>query len=264
MGFGGSPVYDASRIGFKSVGDGSYQAPAAPAFPSYVTPSAGGSAIMGTAGGAGATPAVGTPAWNPSSTTVTPTNPLQEKAYGNTEAALGTSNTAFDAAKNFEAGIANGTNEETQRELERSRDQISVGMKKEGESAMSRGADPTLFRTRALETGRRSLNDLQGTLASAALDKHTAAINSEIGAAGGVTGAAAGTANAAQAAASEQRLTAQGNEQNRLEGQRVANETADTQARLQEAPYDRLLKTMETIGNYRDGFASLTSGSGFF
>jgi hypothetical protein len=72
---------------------------------------------------------------NPSPVTATtPVNPMEKEAY--------------DRSASYESGLADLTNQEIQRELGRARDEVSVGMAKEGEAAMGRGADPSLFRSR--------------------------------------------------------------------------------------------------------------------
>lgn len=176
----------------------------------------------------------------------TPVNPMQQQAFG-------TSNEAYGAAKGQAESITKGTNEEINRELGRARDEISVGIQKEGEAAMGRGADASLFRGRAAAAGARNLANLQGRLADVAVDKKQAAINSQIGAAGGVT-------NAAGAAAGEQRALQLGTAAQRLADSREVRERAESQARLDEAPYERMLRLMTTVGQFGGAFSGLTGG----
>lgn len=215
---------------------------------SQVVPTAGGTSTMGSAVGAfpsgGGTPSYSTQAAalrNPDPiTSETPVNPGQADA--------------LNRAKNYESGVASGTNEETVRELGRARDEISVGMKREGEAAMSRGADPSLFRNRALGAGARNLSNLQGRLADVSLGRRAEAV--------GLVG------SRADAAAGEQRLTNFSSISAQLDANRGLREQAETQARLQEAPYNRLTTMLQNVGNYRDAFGALgapsvTSGGGF-
>ena len=153
----------------------------------------------------------------------TPVNPMQQ--YG------------YDRAKDYESNLAAGTNEEITRELGRARDEISVGMGREGEAAMARGADPTLFRTRALESGKRDIHNLQGRLSDVALGRRA----ESIGLLGG----------RADAAASEQRMMHLGTMSQSLAEQRLLGEQAETQARLNEAPYNRLVNTLQTVAQNR-------------
>lgn len=143
---------------------------------------------------------------------------------------------AYDRAKDYEANVAKGTNEETSRELARARDEISVGMRAEGEDAIGRGADPSLFRSRALESGKRDLGNLQARLADVSLRRRESAL-----------GLLSGSATAR---ASSQRAMHLGTMQQRLAEQRYQLDAAETQSRLREAPYDRLAKLMETYGRY--------------
>lgn len=156
----------------------------------------------------------------------TPVNPMQRESYG--------------AAKEYASGLASGTNEEIQRELGRARDEISVGMRAEGEGAMSRGADPGLFRSRALQAGQRNIHALQGRLADVALGRRAEAVGLQTGAAG--------------AAAGEQRLMHLGTLSQRLQDQRALTEQAETQSRLYEAPYDRLTNMMKTVSGFTGGY----------
>src|SRR5262245_32985156 len=83
---------------------------------------------------------------------------------------------AYQRAKGYESGLADMTNEEITRELGRARDEISVGMAKEGEAAIGRGADPSLFRSRALSEGARNMSNLQARLADVALGRRNEAL----------------------------------------------------------------------------------------
>lgn len=166
-------------------------------------------------------------------TATTPVNPMQDYAYSR--------------AKDYESGLADSTNAEITRELGRARDEISVGMAREGEAAISRGADPSLFRTRALEGGKRDLHALQGRLADVALGRREGAIKTL----GETAGAAAG----------EQRLMHMGILGTQLAAEREDREAAETQARLYEAPYDRMLRTMDAVGRNRNNFGIFGSSS---
>src|SRR5512143_1721776 len=79
--------------------------------------------------------------------------------------------------------LSAGTAAETERELQRYRDELSTGLASEGEAAIARGADPSLFRSRALESGKRGLLELQGRLADVSLGRRAEAL-------GGLTTAA--------------------------------------------------------------------------
>lgn len=172
----------------------------------------------------------------PSVNTDTAVNPMQQSAY--------------NSASDYEKNVAAGTNEETQRELGRARDEISVGMKAEGEGAMSRGADPSLFRSRALSEGARNMSNLQGRLADVSLGRRAEAIGLKTG--------------AASSAAGEQRLMHLGTMSQRLNEQRAETERAETQARLDQGPYDRMMQMMQNVGNYRDAYAGFGTGSTLF
>lgn len=162
-------------------------------------------------------------------------NPMEQEAYNNW--------------KSYNSDLAGATNEEITRELGRARDEISVGMEKEGEAAVGRGADPSLFKSRALESGKRNLVDLQGKLADVALGRREGALQ-------GMTGAAG-------QAASGQRQLALGTQAARLAEQRYTLDAADQQARLREAPYDRLLKTMSAVSSAGNGFLGTGPSMGF-
>lgn len=161
----------------------------------------------------------------------TPVNPMQQESYG--------------AAKDYAGGLAAGTNEEITRELGRARDEISVGMESEGEQAMGRGADPTLFKNRRLAQGKRDIHALQGRLADVALGRRAEAVGLQSG--------------AANAAAGEQRQMHLGSLSAQLEQQRALTEQSEVQSRLNEAPYDRLMKMMTSLAADRGG-----GGGGFY
>lgn len=164
----------------------------------------------------------------------TPVNPMQQEAYG--------------AAKDYAGSLAGGTNEMVTRELGRYRDDISTGMKAEGEAAMGRGADPAFFRSRALASGQRGMADLQGRLADVSLGKQAEAVGLQTGAAG--------------AAAGEQRLMHLGSLSQQLNEQRALTEQAEVQARLNQAPYDRLMAMMGSVGQNTGNFGAFQPGGG--
>lgn len=204
----------------------------------HVVPTGGGSSTMGAQirssfGGSG-TPSYSTQAAALRSpddiTTETQVNPGQADA--------------LNRAKNYESSVAAGTNEETTRELSRARDEISVGLKREGNAAMARGADPSLFRNRALASGARDLSNLQGRLADVSLGRRAEAI--------GLVG------RAADSAASEQRLTNFSSISSKLEADRTNASIAETQARLQEAPYNRLTSMLQTVAQTAPAFGGFT------
>src|SRR5688572_3942286 len=95
----------------------------------------------------------------------TEVNPMQAAAFDTTGDAYRSADDAYGRASKYEEEVSAGTAAETRRELQRARDEISVGMGAEGEGAMARGADPSLFRGRALAAGKRDLHALQGRLA---------------------------------------------------------------------------------------------------
>lgn len=180
-------------------------------------------------------------------TTSTPVNPLQSGAHDLTKESYG-------AARDLASGITAGTNEEINRELGRARDEISVGMQKEGVAAMSRGADPSLFRSRALASGARDMGNLQARLADVALNKRQTAVNSQVGAASNVATSAAQTA-------AEQRAMHLGTQAASLADARELRERAESQARLEQAPFDRLVEMMRTMGQFGGAFSGLTAGN---
>jgi hypothetical protein len=155
---------------------------------------------------------------------------------------------AFNTASNYESGLASGTNEETKREVSRARDQVSVGMQKEGEAAGARGADPSLFTSRALESGKRYIADVQGRMADSALNARLGAVNAVTGAAG-------------QAAGGQRQL-----QLGTLAAQNAAQQTEDAaaaeQARLNQAPYDRMMQMAASMGGFT-GAVNSTAGGGF-
>lgn len=170
----------------------------------------------------------------------TATNPLEQQA--------------FDSFASYNKDLAAGTNDEIVRELQRARDDISKGMQKEGEAAIGRGADPALFKTRLLESGKRDLHALQGQLADVALRRRE--------------GALGGMASAANAAASGQRTMHAAAAGQRLAEQRLQLDAADQQQRFNEAPYERLLKMFDTSARYSsllgDRDVSLLGSGGYF
>jgi len=162
----------------------------------------------------------------------TPVNPMQQEAYG--------------AAKDYSSSLMGGTNEMITRELGRYRDDISTGMKAEGEAGMARGADPSFFRSRALASGQRGMADLQGRLADVSLGKQAEAIGLQTG--------------AATAGASEQRLMQLGTLSQRLNEQRALTEQAEVQSRLNEAPYARLMSMLGAVGGNTNPYGAFGAG----
>lgn len=144
--------------------------------------------------------------------------------------------------KSYNDDLAKGTNEEITRELQRARDDLSVGMEAEGAAAVGRGADAGFFKSRRLESGKRDIHALQGNLADKAMGRRE--------------GALTGLTSAAGQAASGQRQLHLGTMSARLGEQRLAIDRAESQARLRDAPYDRLLRTMSAYSSI------LGSGSG--
>lgn len=142
---------------------------------------------------------------------------------------------AADKWRGYESGLADGTNKEITRELQRARDDLSAGLEAEGAAAIGRGADAGFFKTRRMEAGKRDIHNLQGRLADVALGRRAEALSGFTGAAG-------------QAAGGQRQLHL-GEQAARLGEQRLLLDQADTQARLREAPYDRLLKTMSTYSS---------------
>lgn len=181
-------------------------------------------------------------------TTVTPP-PASGTTSGNPQ-----QQDAWNYAQQYANSLPGGTNEMITRELQRARDEISVGMKSEGEAAMGRGATPELFRSRAQAAGARNLGDLQGRLADVALGRAEGA--------GRLLGDISG------ASAAEQRLMHLGTLGAELDRQRLDISRAESQARLNEMPYERLMRMMDAISRNRDAYASLTElgagGSGYF
>lgn len=176
-------------------------------------------------------------------TTSTPVNPLQQQAFGNTQS-------AFNTAQGYQRGLAGNQNELINKQLATARDDISTGMRNEGISAMSRGADPTLFRQRALGQGQQYLGHLQTGMTANALAAQGQAVNS-------VTGAAGTSAQAAGSAASNQTQLQLGTMAAQSDAQRVANEQAATQARLYQAPYDRLSGMMGQVAQTAPSYGAL-------
>lgn len=176
----------------------------------------------------------------------TAVNPLQREAYDVTGNAYASADAAHGRAAKYEEEVTAGTAAETRRELERARDEISVGMGAEGEAAMSRGADPSLFRSRALASGKRDLHTLQGKLAGESLRARQGAVDSRTAAAGGKVTAANSRVGAASAAAGEQRMMQLGTMAQRLAENRALVEQAEAQARINEMPYSRLAMLMDS------------------
>jgi hypothetical protein len=154
---------------------------------------------------------------------------------------------AVEGWEQYQKELQEGTAAETERELQRYRDELSKGFMAEGEAAMARGADPSLFRARALESGKRGVLELQGRLADVSLGRRAEALS-------GLTGAAG-------AAASERRMLHLGTLAAQQEAQRTLLQQAELQARLREAPYQRL---MDLLGRYGDVSGGLTGGGAGF
>lgn len=211
--YGNSPEYDNAVNNPSATGAnaGSYQAAAL----------RGGTAAAGAGSGAGV-----------SAPTSTPVNPLQQ--------------TAFNTAQNYQQGLASGQNAVIQNQLASARDDISAGMRSEGQSAMSRGADPTLFTQRALGQGQQYLGKLQTGLTADALQAQGNAVN--------------GVTSAANAAAQNQTSLQLGTMANQNQAQMVSNDTATTQARLNQAPYDRLSSMMNLVAQNRNNFGAFAGG----
>lgn len=202
--------------------------------PGYVPPGGDwGSPAPGGGTGTGTTPRA-TYASPPPIDVTTPYDPGQERARTGWE----------EYSSELEAGTA----AETERELQRYRDELSKGLLAEGEAAISRGADPSLFRSRALEGGRRGLLELQGRLADVSLGRRAEALS-------GMTGAAG-------AAASERRMMHLGTLAAQQEAQRTLIDQAESQARLQDRPYQRLTDLMGAIGGLLGGSSDFTGLTG--
>jgi hypothetical protein len=146
------------------------------------------------------------------STTETPVNPMEQSAY--------------NAASKYNNELESGNTAETTRTLAQARDELSVGMQKEGEAAIGRGADAGLFRSRALESGKRNIAKLQGDLADKAFGRRNEAINT--------------LSSTATRAAEGQRTLHLGTMAAANADKRTQIDAADQQARLRQAPYDRL------------------------
>lgn len=164
--------------------------------------------------------------------TSTPVDPMQKSAY--------------DAWNDYNSGLANNTNTEITHEIGRARDDLSIGLGKEVEGALLRGADPNLFATRFAEGGRRSLNDLQAKLTDVALGRRAEAL-------GGVT-------TSADRAASGQRELHLGTAAQSLAERRLALEAAEAKRRTTDAAYDRLLGMLGHVGDV----GGMTGGGGGF
>lgn len=166
-------------------------------------------------------------------TTTTPVDPRLQETY--------------NSARDYNQNLAAGTNEEITRELQRARDQLSVGLEGERQGAMSRGADTGLFVNRAAEAGQRSINALQGELADKALARREGALR--------LQGDIAGNT------AAEQRQMHLGTMAQRTADDRVGLEAQDMQARLNEAPYQRLLEMLRTAGGLSGGLSGVGMGA---
>lgn len=153
--------------------------------------------------------------------------------------------TALSSAHAYSAGLSDMSADEITRALGRERDEISVGIGKEGEAAMGRGADPSLFRSRAVDAGARRLSDLHGKLTDIALGRKRDAIETET--------------SAAESAAGLRNSLHLGTLSARLGEQRAATERAEVQARLQDAPYARLSDLMSRYGSLTSSSGPLTS-----
>lgn len=184
----------------------------------------------------------------------TPVNPMQREAYDTTGNAYASADEAYGRASKYEDEVTAGTAAETRRELQRARDEISVGMKNERVGAMGRGAGSALFETRAQAAGARGLNELQGRLAGESLRARNDAVNTRIAAAGGKVNAANARTGAANASASETRMLHLGTMAQRLAEQRQLVEQAEAQARMNEMPYQRLASLMATTAQYADAY----------
>lgn len=158
--------------------------------------------------------------------TNTPVNPMQQSAY--------------DAWNKYNAGLAEGNNTEITHQLQQNRDELSVGLGKEVNNSLLRGADPGLFATRYAESGRRSLNDLQAKLTDVALGRRAEAL-------GGVTGSA-------NLAASGQRELHLGTMANSLAQRRLDLDAADAKQRTIDSQYSRLLSMLGSIGSGLGGY----------
>lgn len=172
----------------------------------------------------------------PPATGSTPVNPGQQSAV--------------DAATRYEQDVSSASGAEIDRALQRARDEISVGMRAEGEGAMGRGADAGLFRSRALQSGERGLHELQGRLTDVALGRRQGAVDSLTG--------------ATHAAAGEQRMMHLGTMAARVNEQRLLMEQAELQHRMREAPYQRLAGMVSRVssGSLGGGGASGSLGGG--
>lgn len=250
-GFGGDRYFDSTSRG-GSTGGTNYGSSGPACGPGGCCPSgyfanSGGGCSPGTqtGGGSATTQATALKTLSPISVS-TQVNPMQQSAYDAAQGVLG-------KASAYEAGLASGTNEEITREIGRQRDEISVGLRREGESAMARGADPTLFRSRALQSGARGLIELQGRLADVALQRRQGAIQTMGEAAGGMTSAAA-------AAAGEQRALQLGTISAQLEAQRNQIAQDELENRINQQPYEQLLDMMSRVTSYQ-GLSGDVSGT---
>lgn len=174
-------------------------------------------------------------------------NPYQTEAYADTKAGSDASQAAVDSAAAYERDLTGAEPEFARREMGRFRDELSVGLAKEGQGAMSRGADPGLARTKLLQGAQTAGGNLQARLADVALQRREGAVNTRISAANARTGAGQGRVAGAQAVAGEQRLMHLGTIQARIAEEDMLTRQAEVQARLQAAPYDRLAALMQTV-----------------
>lgn len=184
------------------------------------------------------------PAVKPKPTPVitnTPVNPMQQNAY--------------DQWSTYNKGLAENNNTEITHQLQQNRDELSVGLGKEVNGALLRGADPGLFATRYAESGRRSLNDLQAKMTDVALGRRAEAL-------GGVTGSA-------NLAAAGQRELHLGTMAQSLAERRLALDAADAKQRTVDSQYSKLLSMLGSIGSGMGGYGyggsgvmGINSGSG--
>ena len=198
----------------------------------------------------------------PAQNTSTPVNPMQSEAYGATKGSIGNSQTAFNTAADFQKGLAGQQNELINKQLASARDDISAGMRSEGIAAMSRGADPSLFKSRALQQGQQYLGKLQTGLTADALAAQNQAVGNLTGAANASTNATGNSASAANMAAGNQTNLQLGTLAAQSQAQRDADAAAAEQARLYQAPYDRLMGMMSSVAQNGGAFGA-TNGGGF-
>jgi len=138
---------------------------------------------------------------------------------------------ATEAWKKYIAGLEAGNAAESQLALQGVRDTTSGMAKEAGESAMSRGADPTLFRSRAFASGERQAAQTSADLATRQFQRREAALS-------GQTGAAANAANTQINLMGENRMSSLGEQQLQLERD-------SAQQRIYDDRYQRLLEMMK-------------------